>query len=185
MNVKEKENILKTVMSNWLPVPAAVLGTIVRKLPSPKTAQKSRVNIIWPTLFAIDNADRNRHGDITPQMCNLVRKAVEECDENGPLVIFIAKMVAADKSDIAGVDELLDLAQDTEAGIERTKQYLWDSVEFLVVHSTRPKIILVCIYWALNIHRFVVIKLNCLMETTSSSILSMCIKYSKINFSHS
>ena len=52
-------------------------------------------------------------------MCNLVRKAVEECDENGPLVIFIAKMVAADKSDIAGVDELLDLAQDTEAGLEK------------------------------------------------------------------
>ena len=91
LNVKEKENILKTVMSNWLPVPAAVLGTIVRKLPSPKTAQKSRVNIIWPTLFAIDNADRNRHGDITPQMCNLVRKAVEECDENGPRLYLLLK----------------------------------------------------------------------------------------------
>ena len=54
-------------------------------------------------------------------MCNLVRKAVEECDENGPLVIFIAKMVAADKSDIAGVDELLDLAQETEAVARKDK----------------------------------------------------------------
>ena len=77
--MKEKENILKTVMSNWLPVPAAVLGTIVRKLPSPKTAQKSRVNIIWPGLLAMDSAERTGHGDITPQMCNLVRACAEVC----------------------------------------------------------------------------------------------------------
>ena len=134
----------------------------------------------------MDSAERTGHGDITLQMCNHVRKAVEECDENGPLVIFIAKMVAADKSDIAGVNELLDLAQDTEIlGLEITKQYLWDSVEFLVVHSAQAKVILVCIYWVLSILRFVVIKLDCLMETTSSSILSMCIKYSRINFTHS
>ena len=147
LNVKEKETVLKALMSNWLPVPAAVLGTIVRKLPSPKTAQKSRVNIIWPGLLAMDSAERTGHGDITPQMCNHVRKALKNATKMAPGYI-IAKMVAADKSDIAGVDELLDLAQDMQKlWLERTKQYLWDSVEFLVVHSTQAKVILVCISW--------------------------------------
>ena len=112
LNTKDTENILKTIMSNWLPIPIAVLGTIVRKLPSPKVAQKSRVNVIWPSLLNNDNnnnieGDENTDSKITPKMCNEVRESVENCDENGPLVIFIAKMVAVDKSDLNGIDDLI------------------------------------------------------------------------------
>ena len=59
--------------------------------------------------FVINNVegDENTDSNITPKMCNEVRESVENCDENGPLVIFIAKMVAVDKSDLNGIDDLI------------------------------------------------------------------------------
>ncbi len=135
LNVKDTESILKTVMSNWLPIPIAVLGTIVRKLPSPKMAQKSRVNIIWPSLLNInkekDDEGNTKRSETSLHLCNKVRESVANCDEKGPLVIFIAKMVAVDKADINGIDDLLldfDLGDNdgsTDANSEVKKKSLF------------------------------------------------------------
>jgi ribosome assembly protein 1 len=41
---------LQAVMRAWLPLSAAVLGMVVRALPSPIEAQKNRVERLWPSI---------------------------------------------------------------------------------------------------------------------------------------
>ncbi len=59
-----------------VPVHVAILDMIVKHLPSPVEAQKYRVGAIW-------------HGDVNSE----VGKALMSCDEKGPLVMAISKVV--------------------------------------------------------------------------------------------
>lgn len=75
------KQLLKTAMSKWLPAADTLLEMMVLHLPSPRTAQKYRTSYLYegPQEDAMATAMRN-------------------CDPNGPLMIYISKMVpAADK----------------------------------------------------------------------------------------
>nr|UGN13550.1 elongation factor 2 [Suigetsumonas keniensis] len=68
--------LLKRVMQKWLPAADALLEMIVRHLPSPVKAQAYRV-------------DRLYTGPLDDEIATAIRK----CDQNGPLVMYVSKMV--------------------------------------------------------------------------------------------
>lgn len=68
--------LLKTVMRKFLPAAEALLEMFVRHLPSPKTAQKYRVENLY-------------EGPMDDECANSIRN----CDPNGPLMLYVSKMV--------------------------------------------------------------------------------------------
>ncbi|KAH8298419.1 hypothetical protein KR044_002441 [Drosophila immigrans] len=72
---KGKE-LLKTVMRKWLPAGETLLQMIAIHLPSPVTAQKYRMELLYEGPQNDDAA-----------------VAIKNCDSNGPLMMYISKMV--------------------------------------------------------------------------------------------
>ena len=72
----EPKKLLKAVMHKFVPASEALLEMIVINLPSPATAQRYRVE----TLYEGPMDDESATG-------------IRECDPNGPLVLYISKMV--------------------------------------------------------------------------------------------
>ncbi|KAI1283060.1 Eukaryotic translation elongation factor 2 [Halotydeus destructor] len=73
---EEGKNLLKIVMRTWLPAGDALLQMIAIHLPSPVTAQKYRMEMLY----------EGPHDD-------LAAVAIKSCDPNGPLMMYISKMV--------------------------------------------------------------------------------------------
>ena len=73
---EEGKNLLKIVMRNWLPAGDALLQMIAIHLPSPVTAQKYRMEILY----------EGPHDDEAAV-------AIKTCDANGPLMMYVSKMV--------------------------------------------------------------------------------------------
>jgi len=71
-----EKQLLKTVMRKWLPAGEALLQMISIHLPSPHTAQKYRTEL----LYEGPNDDE-------------AAIAMKNCDVNGPLMMYISKMV--------------------------------------------------------------------------------------------
>lgn len=78
---KNPRYTLQTVMSAWMPIDKSILSMIVRNLPSPKKAQAERIKIIAPNL-------QEKCPELYDSVCN--------CDLNGPVSIFVSKMVSID-----------------------------------------------------------------------------------------
>jgi elongation factor 2 len=80
LTVEEKDQIgkplLKTVMRKFLPAGDALLEMIVLNLPSPVVAQKYRVENLY-----------------TGPMDDKCATAIRECDPEGPLMMYVSKMV--------------------------------------------------------------------------------------------
>lgn len=73
---KDGKNLLKVVMRTWLPAGDALLQMIAIHLPSPVTAQKYRMEMLY----------EGPHDDEAAV-------AIKSCDPNGPLMMYISKMV--------------------------------------------------------------------------------------------
>jgi len=73
--------LLKRVMQKWLPAADALMEMIVVHLPSPRKAQSYRVDTLYEGPIDDENA-----------------LAIKNCDPNGPLMMYISKMVPADSS---------------------------------------------------------------------------------------
>lgn len=72
----EGKALLKTFMRKWLPAGETMLQMIVIHLPSPVTAQKYRMEMLY----------EGPHDD-------LAAVAIKNCDPNGPLMMYVSKMV--------------------------------------------------------------------------------------------
>eukprot|EP00823_Brevimastigomonas_motovehiculus_P009074 TRINITY_DN8754_c0_g1_i1.p1 TRINITY_DN8754_c0_g1~~TRINITY_DN8754_c0_g1_i1.p1 ORF type:complete len:858 (+),score=252.83 TRINITY_DN8754_c0_g1_i1:140-2713(+) len=70
------KHLLKAIMQEWIPSADALLEMIVNHLPSPKKAQKYRVENLYAGPMDDDCA-----------------KAIRACDPKGPLMCYISKMV--------------------------------------------------------------------------------------------
>eukprot|EP01114_Cavostelium_apophysatum_P016022 TRINITY_DN4491_c0_g1_i2.p1 TRINITY_DN4491_c0_g1~~TRINITY_DN4491_c0_g1_i2.p1 ORF type:complete len:842 (-),score=308.92 TRINITY_DN4491_c0_g1_i2:90-2615(-) len=70
------KDLLKNVMQKWLPAADALLEMIAVHLPSPVEAQKYRVELLYTGPLDDETAE-----------------AIRKCDPNGPLVMFISKMI--------------------------------------------------------------------------------------------
>jgi elongation factor 2 len=68
--------LLKRCMQEWLPAGDALLEMIVNHLPSPRVAQKYRVENLY-----------------SGPMDDEAAKAVRTCDPKGPLMMYVSKMV--------------------------------------------------------------------------------------------
>lgn len=77
---EEKENqekqLMKVIMRKWLPAGDALLQMITIHLPSPVTAQRYRMELLY----------EGPHDDEAAT-------AIKNCDANGPLMMYISKMV--------------------------------------------------------------------------------------------
>lgn len=73
---RNTEDLLRTVLRRWLPAADALTRMIIEHLPSPKVAQRYRVETLYTGPMDDENA-----------------KAIRECDPAGPLNIFISKMI--------------------------------------------------------------------------------------------
>ncbi|KAJ6501881.1 eukaryotic translation elongation factor 2 [Mycena sanguinolenta] len=77
----EGKDLLKTIMQKFIPAGDALLDMVVIHLPSPTTAQRYRVE----SLYEGPMDDESAIG-------------IRDCDPNGPLVVYVSKMVpTADK----------------------------------------------------------------------------------------
>ncbi|KAF7366840.1 Elongation factor [Mycena sanguinolenta] len=72
----EGKTLLRAVMRKFLPAADSLLEMIVINLPSPVTAQRYRVETLYEGPMGDESAI-----------------AIRDCDPNGPLVLFISKMV--------------------------------------------------------------------------------------------
>nr|AYV89076.1 elongation factor 2-like [Tetranychus truncatus] len=73
---KDGKNLLKVVMRTWLPAGDTLLQMIAIHLPSPVTAQKYRMEMLY----------EGPHDDEAAV-------GIKNCDPNGPLMMYISKMV--------------------------------------------------------------------------------------------
>lgn len=74
--VYQQKKLLKAVMQKWLPADDALLEMMVTHLPSPSTAQRYRVENLYSGPLDDPTAT-----------------AIRECDPNGPLMMYVSKMV--------------------------------------------------------------------------------------------
>lgn len=74
----EGKGLLKVIMRRFLPAGDALLEMIVLHLPSPKVAQAYRVDALYEGPMDDESA-----------------VGIRSCDPNGPLVIYVSKMVPA------------------------------------------------------------------------------------------
>ena len=75
---KEGKQLLKAIMSTFLPAADSLLEMIILHLPSPISAQKYRVETLYEGPMDDEAAI-----------------AIRECDPNGPLMVYVSKMVPA------------------------------------------------------------------------------------------
>lgn len=70
------KHLMRTVMKKWLPAADGMLGMIVEHLPSPDVAQRYRTEGLY-------------EGPLDDP----VAEAMKKCDANGPLMVYVSKMV--------------------------------------------------------------------------------------------
>ena len=70
------KELFRAVMGSWLPVAEAVIEASIDHLPSPKAAQKYRADLLY-----------------SGPKDDMYYEAIKNCDANGPLIIFISKMI--------------------------------------------------------------------------------------------
>jgi len=74
--IEERKKLLKRVMQKWLPAGEALLQMICMHLPSPITAQKYRMELLY----------EGPHDDEAAI-------AIRDCNVDGPLMMYVSKMV--------------------------------------------------------------------------------------------
>lgn len=123
LEIKEKcweeppEDLLKIVLRKWLNAAESILNMCVNHLPSPREAQKYRI----ATLFkgkrsserkSSEEAEEEEEDKVEEQEeseeeikgnqdDDAVIEAMENCDPNGPTMIFISKLFPLDQSFVA------------------------------------------------------------------------------------
>lgn len=82
LNEQEKclsdKKLLKTIMRKWISAADCLIEMMIKHLPSPKEAQKYRASYLYE-----GNEEE-------------VMESIKNCDPNGPLMVYISKMVSVD-----------------------------------------------------------------------------------------
>jgi len=73
---KSGKKLMKAIMQKWLPAHEALLEMMVMHLPSPWKAQKYRLSCLY-----------------TGPLDDAAAKSFQECNAEGPLIVFVSKMV--------------------------------------------------------------------------------------------
>lgn len=85
---KDDKKLLKTVISQWLPVSTAVLLTVIEKLPSPVQSQTDRLDIILGKDTDTEDVDKT------------LIESMNNCDRNGPSCAFVSKILSIPREEL-------------------------------------------------------------------------------------
>ncbi|GMM38403.1 GTPase [Saccharomycopsis crataegensis] len=85
---KDTKNLLKTIMSQWLPISSSILVTVVEQLQSPIESQAIRIPAI---LDVIPNSE---------MINEELKQSMLACDNNGPVSCYVSKMISVPDEDL-------------------------------------------------------------------------------------
>lgn len=126
LSSKDSRSLLKTVMSQWLPLSSAVLLAVIQQIPSPCEAQANRMKIL--TNEATLNHSNEKQIGILKSMTN--------CDisSSSEVVIYVSKMFSINRNELPTVhkphmtpEELKELRENIKAksrNLEADRRYL-------------------------------------------------------------
>ncbi|GAV55577.1 hypothetical protein ZYGR_0AV02090 [Zygosaccharomyces rouxii] len=107
LSSKDDKQLLRKIMSQWLPVSTATLLTVIEKLPSPLQSQADRLDIILP------NTQDTKKVDLS------LLSSMEHCDRNGPASAYVSKILSIPRDELP-IQSAGDPVQDEIA--RRTKE---------------------------------------------------------------
>ncbi|KAI9850262.1 MAG: Cytoplasmic GTPase/eEF2-like protein (ribosomal biogenesis) [Thelocarpon superellum] len=117
---KDPRAILVAVFATWLPLSVAVLVSVIEQLPSPSTAQASRL----PALIDASPGAKQVDPRVRDAMVTL------RAEKNEPVVVYVSKMVAIPESELPenrrrggglSAEEARELARKKRAEIARAR----------------------------------------------------------------
>lgn len=90
LRAKDTRNLLTAIFSQWLPLSASVLLTVIEKIPPPSQAQTER------TSFILQNHPPSQ------KIPKALEEAMLKCDlsESAPIAAYVSKMVAVPETDL-------------------------------------------------------------------------------------
>ncbi|EXJ84083.1 elongation factor 2 [Capronia epimyces CBS 606.96] len=138
---RDSRNVLQSLFSSWLPLSTALLVSVIEYLPSPPSAQATRLPEMIEELVSSNNID--------PSLKNAMINF--ETAKSAPLVAYVSKMVAIPESELPSnrrklgatltADEARELARKKRAEIARAQAQAEGSanVERITngIHATR------------------------------------------------
>lgn len=96
MNSGDTKHLLSHMFNQWIPVSRAILLAVINTIPSPLQAQEQRMDLIL--------SESPDHEFIEPSAVN----AMHKCDSNGPVTVFVSKVMQVPKKDIpSGITDRL------------------------------------------------------------------------------
>ncbi|KIY04018.1 uncharacterized protein Z520_00710 [Fonsecaea multimorphosa CBS 102226] len=121
MRSRDSKAILQAVFSSWLPLSTALLVSVIEYLPSPPTAQASRLPEMIEDLVSSKSIDQS----LKDSMINF------DTSSSAPVVAYVSKMVAIPESELPSkrrklgttltADEARELARQKRAEIARAQ----------------------------------------------------------------
>ena len=76
---KDYKNLLNLIMSQWIPLSHAILGSVIEYLPSPIVAQRERIDkILDETIYSAVDSELDKSKLVDPSFV----KAMQECDSS-------------------------------------------------------------------------------------------------------
>jgi len=108
-----EEDILKEVLRKWLNAAETILNMCITHLPSPKEAQKYRMACLFQGTrtsehkSSSEEEDKSQDGEESeeetkgPSDNDAVIEAMENCDPNGPTMVFISKLFPVGQNFVA------------------------------------------------------------------------------------
>lgn len=85
---KDRKQLVKTIMGQWLSVATAVLLTVADKLPSPLESQQQRINTVLDTVPHSDLINKDLKSDMI------------DCNVKGKLSCYVSKMISIPEADL-------------------------------------------------------------------------------------
>eukprot|EP01038_Epipyxis_sp_PR26KG_P004266 gene4266-6045_t len=104
ISTRDPRSTVQSIMRRWLPLADSILRMVVKAMPSPIMAQKTRLSTLVHKPNA-DGADMNKFNPILRSI-DVINSSIEDCRSNidDPLVIFVAKMIPVRIAELSARD---------------------------------------------------------------------------------
>lgn len=100
---KDYKNLLNLIMSQWIPLSHAILGSVIEYLPSPIVAQRERIDkILDETIYSAVESELDKSKLVDPSFV----KAMQECDSSHPdihTIAYVSKLLSIPNEDLPKV----------------------------------------------------------------------------------